>query len=131
MVNYFRSYVPAFATRAAPLYRLTRPNSPWKGGVMPSDAVAAFEAIRQSVVEATTRRFPCPRRAFHLYVDAAVGNDAHDGGLGACLMQPDATGAMAPIAFASRQLKPHEKNYSAFLLEKQAAVFAIEHFEQH
>jgi hypothetical protein len=98
---------------------------------MPSDAVSAFEAIRQSVVEATTRRFPCPRRAFHLYVDAAVGNDAHDGGLGACLMQPDATGAMAPIAFASRQLKPHEKNYSAFLLEKQAAVFAIEHFEQH
>jgi hypothetical protein len=131
MVNYFRSYVPAFATRAAPLYRLTRPNSPWKGGVMPADAIAAFEAIRQSVVEATTRRFPCPRRAFHLYVDAAVGNDAHDGGLGACLMQPDASGAMAPVAFASRQLKPHEKNYSAFLLEKQAAVFAIEHFEQH
>jgi hypothetical protein len=131
MVNYFRSYVPAFATRAAPLYRLTRPNSPWKGGVMPADAVAAFEAIRQAVVEATTRRFPCPRRAFHLYVDAAVGNDAHDGGLGACLMQPDASGAMAPVAFASRQLKPHEKNYSAFLLEKQAAVFAIEHFEQH
>jgi hypothetical protein len=131
MVNYFRSYVPAFATRAAPLYRLTRPNSPWKGGAMPSDAVSAFDSIRDAVVDATPRRFPCPRRAFHLYVDAAVGNDAHDGGLGACLMQPDGTGAMAPVAFASRQLKPHEKNYSAFLLEKQAAVFAIEHFEQH
>jgi hypothetical protein len=32
LANYFRSYIVQFAIKAAPLFRLTRQNSDWKGG---------------------------------------------------------------------------------------------------
>ena len=35
------------------------------------------------------------------------------------------------IAYASRPLKDHEKNYGAFLLEMAAACFGIEHFDTY
>jgi hypothetical protein len=133
LVNYFRSYIPAFSTRAAPLYELTRPQAAWKRGVLPPPALHAFQQLKEAVVNATKRAFPTPDGTFHLFVDAAVGSSSTRGGLGACLMQAssDGSGNLRPIAFASRQLKAHEKNYSAFLLELQAAVFAIDHFQQH
>ena len=35
------------------------------------------------------------------------------------------------IAYASRSLRDHEKNYGAFLLEMAAAVFGIDHFDTY
>ena len=46
-------------------------------------------------------------------------------------MQEDEKGVKHTIAFASRSLKKHEKNYSAFLLELQAAVYATEYFSHY
>ena len=43
-------------------------------------------------------------------------------------MQQDEQGNKRVISYASRALKKHEKNYSAYLLEMQAAVWGIEHF---
>ena len=43
-------------------------------------------------------------------------------------MQIDADGVPRAIGFASRGLSKHEKNYTAFLLEMQAACFGINHF---
>ena len=38
LANYFRSYIVQFAIKAAPLFKLTRQDSKWKGGEMPPDA---------------------------------------------------------------------------------------------
>jgi hypothetical protein len=41
------------------------------------------------------------------------------------------TGEKRPIGWASRQLMKHECNYSAFLLELQAAVYGIKFWATH
>ena len=52
--------------------------------------------------------------------DLKVWTDASREGLGAVLMQRGQV-----IAYASRQLKPHEKNYVTHDLELLAIVFAL------
>ena len=49
-----------------------------------------------------------------------VYSDASKNGLGCVLMQADKV-----VAYASRQLKPYEKNYSTHDLELAAVVFAL------
>jgi hypothetical protein len=132
LANYFRSYVPNFARRAAPLYDLTRDRSSWKAGPLPPSGLAAFKDIRDAVVHATARSYPSRSGSFHLFVDASLGAPPHPfGGLGACLMQQEGRKPMRVISFASRQLHPHERNYSAFLLELQACVYGIDFFSHH
>jgi ribonuclease HI len=72
---------------------------------------------------------PARNKRFILHTDGALGKAANAGGLGAVLMQQGDNGNDRVIAYASRQLKGYEKNYSAFLLEMQAAVFGIKHFD--
>lgn len=64
-------------------------------------------------------------------MDRSLGDFKEDGGLGAHLMQEDEQGKLQTIGLASWQLQKHEKNYSAFLLELQVAVFGIEYFHHY
>ena len=52
--------------------------------------------------------------------DLTVWTDASIRGLGAVLMQKGQV-----VAYASRQLKPHERNYATHDLELLAIVFAL------
>ena len=60
-----------------------------------------------------------------------MGDDKKDGGLGAILSQINEKGEFCAIAYASRQLQKHEKNYTPFLLEMQAAIWAMDHFNTY
>ena len=131
MINYFRSFVRHFAHQAGKLYALTRQDSVWKGGPLPPQALATFEVLKREIANATPRKFPRREGKYHLYVDGSLGDANEEGGLGAHLMQEEQDGSFRTIAFASRALKKHEKNYSAFLLELQAAVYAIDYFSHY
>ena len=131
LVNYFRSFIPHYAQKAARLYALTRKDSQWKGGPLPPEALNTFIRIRDEIANTLPRALPKAEGKYHLFVDGSLGDEEQEGGLGTHLMQEDATGAKYTIAFASRQLKAHERNYSAFLLELQAAVYAIEYFSHY
>jgi hypothetical protein len=68
-----------------------------------------------------------------LRTDACLGDKDNVGGLEAVLLQQQSTTAddqkaWKVIAYASRPLKKHEKNYSDYLVEMAAAVWGIEHF---
>ena len=115
IVNYFRSFIPNYAQKASKLYALTRKDSTWKGGPLPDYAIRIFHKIKNEIAETVPRALPRSNGKFHLYVDGSLGDQEQEGGLGAHLMQEDDKGNKATIAFASRQLKAHEKNYSAFL----------------
>jgi len=75
--------------------------------------------------------YPSRQGRFHLYVDAALGDEEEEGGLGAALFQEQQDGSQRPVAYASRQLQSHEKNYSPFLIELRAVVYGLETFHHH
>ena len=131
LVNYFRGYVKNFATIASPLFRLTRQTSEWKSGQLPEDALTAFETLKRFLCSTTALAYPNKEGQFHLYVDAATGSivSGEEGGLGACLMQEQPDGRKQVVAFASKRLIKHERNYAVGLLEMQAVCFGIEQFE--
>ena len=54
--------------------------------------------------------------------------DASGSGLGAVLSQKQEDGAIRPVAYASRTLQKHERNYTISELEALAVVWATKHF---
>ncbi|GJU44743.1 putative reverse transcriptase domain-containing protein [Tanacetum coccineum] len=75
---------------------------------------AAFQLIKQKLCSAPILALPKGLENFVVYCDAS-----HKG-LGSVLMQNEKV-----IAYASRQLKIHEKNYTTYDLELGAVVFAL------
>lgn len=128
--NYFRFLIPAFSRRAAPLNALTRKDYKWPKEGMPQEAMAAFEDLKTALCQEPIVAFPRRDTEFTLQTDASQGERGKAGGLGAVLLQ-EQDGEMKVIAYASRGLLDHEKNYSAFLLEMAAAVWGIEHFDTY
>ncbi|GKF48573.1 putative reverse transcriptase domain-containing protein, partial [Tanacetum coccineum] len=77
-------------------------------------AKAAFQLLKQKLYSAPILALPEGSENFVVYCDASQK------GLGAVLMQREKV-----IAYASRQLKVHEKNYNTHDLELGAVVFAL------
>jgi hypothetical protein len=128
LVNYFRHMVRDHAKLSGQLTRLLTKEANWKGGRLPDRAMAAFCELRRRLTSAPLLAYPRNDRPFILSTDAATGDATSTGGLGAVLTQRDDDGNERVVAFASRNLTKHEKNYSAFLLEMLAATWAIDHF---
>ena len=74
----------------------------------------SFEQLKVLLKEAPVLVQPESGKEFIVYSDASLN------GLGCVLMQKGEV-----IAYASRQLKPHEKNYPTHDLELAAIVFAL------
>ncbi|GJS60375.1 putative reverse transcriptase domain-containing protein [Tanacetum coccineum] len=74
----------------------------------------AFQLLKQKLCAAPILALPEGSKDFVVYCDASIK------GLGSVLMQ-----RMKVIAYASRQLKIHEKNYTTHDLELGAVVFAL------
>ncbi|GKA82149.1 putative reverse transcriptase domain-containing protein, partial [Tanacetum coccineum] len=77
-------------------------------------AKAAFQLIKQKLCSTPILDLPEGSKDFIVYCDASIK------GLGAVLMQRENM-----IAYASRQWKIHEKNYTTHDLELGAVVFAL------
>ena len=74
----------------------------------------SFEQLKEMLVEAPLLKQPISGKEYTLYSDA-LGI-----GLGCVLMQDGKV-----VAYASRQLKPHEQNYPTHDLELATVVFAL------
>jgi len=131
LCNFFRTHIIFFAIIAAPLFRLTRKDSGYKGGPLPNEAMDAFCILKNSFVSEPVMAFPCADRQYALITDAATGTADMAGGLGAILTQKDKFDNFYAISYTSRQLKDHEKNYSPFLLESAATVWGMDVFNEY
>ncbi|GJW87729.1 putative reverse transcriptase domain-containing protein [Tanacetum coccineum] len=78
------------------------------------DQETAFQLLKQKLCEAPILTLPEGNDDFFVYCDSSLQ------GLGAVLMQKEKV-----IAYASRQLKSHEENYTTHDLELGAVVFAL------
>ena len=132
LCNFFRTHVKNFAQVASPLTCLTKKECKWKKGPLPEEAEKAFQELKSALVSEPVMDYPRNNRPYVLITDAALGDgESSYGGLGAILTQIDEKGEYRVLSYASRKLQVHERNYTAFLLEMQAAVWAMNHFNTY
>ena len=90
------------------------------------DTLKAFKALKQKCMTAPVLAFADYIKPFLLETDASKD------GLGAVLSQKQADGWYHPIAYGSRALKPHEKNYHSTKLDVLALKWAVtEYFKEY
>ena len=127
-VGYYQRFIPHFNSIAAPLQQLTSAklskNSPvpWT-----DEAERAFFKLREALMGEPVLQLVKPDFPFILQTDAS------DEGLGAVLLQArtDNPAEVAPVHYASRRLRPAERNYSVIEREALAVYWAIKKFEVH
>ncbi|GJU46602.1 reverse transcriptase domain-containing protein [Tanacetum coccineum] len=111
LAGYYRRFIEGFSKIAKPLTELTQKNKRYIWG---EDQESAFQLLKHKLCKAPILALPEGNNDFVVYYDASRQ------GLGAVLMQREKV-----IAYASRQLKPHEKNYTTYDLELGAVVFTL------
>ncbi|KAJ9558118.1 hypothetical protein OSB04_012733 [Centaurea solstitialis] len=111
LAGYYRRFIANFSKIAQPLTTLTQKDKKFVWGEKQEEA---FQTLKQKLCNAPILALPEGTDNFVVYCDAS-----HQG-LGCVLMQDEKV-----IAYASRQLKVHEKNYTTHDLELGAVVFAL------
>ncbi|GJU51012.1 reverse transcriptase domain-containing protein [Tanacetum coccineum] len=111
LAGYYRRFIKGFSKIVKPMTELTQKDRKFDWG---EEQETAFQLLKQKLCAAPILALPEGSDDFVVYCDASIK------GLGAVLMQ-----RMKVIAYASRQLKIHEKNYTTHDLELGAVVFAL------
>ncbi|GKD53978.1 putative reverse transcriptase domain-containing protein, partial [Tanacetum coccineum] len=111
LAGYYRRFIEGFSKIAKPMTKLTQKKVAFEWG---DKQEAAFQTLKNKLCSAPVLALPQGAENFIVYCDAS-----HKG-LGAVLMQNENV-----IAYASRQLKIYEKNYTTHDLELGAVVFAL------
>ncbi|KAD4385611.1 hypothetical protein E3N88_25780 [Mikania micrantha] len=111
LAGYYRRFIENFSKIAKPLTMLTQKEQKYNWG---REQEEAFQLLKHKLCQAPILSLPDGTDNFVVYCDAS-----HQG-LGCVLMQKDKV-----IAYASRQLKVHEKNYTTHDLELGAVIFAL------
>ncbi|GJS76060.1 putative reverse transcriptase domain-containing protein [Tanacetum coccineum] len=111
LAGYYRRFIKNFSKIAKPLTSLTQKNQKYEWGEKEEEA---FQTLKNKLCDAPILSLPDGIEDFVVYCDASCQ------GLGCVLMQRGKV-----IAYASRQLKIHEKNYTTHDLELGAVVFAL------
>ncbi|KAL5583507.1 hypothetical protein UlMin_015949 [Ulmus minor] len=113
LAGYYRRFVEGFSSLAAPLTALTKKEKKFE---WTDKCERSFQELKQRLTSAPILILPSEDKEFTVYCDASKI------GLGAVLMQKGKV-----IAYASRQLKVHEKNYPTHDLELAAVVFSLKY----
>ena len=122
-VGWYRELIPDFAKIAVPITQLLKKDCKF---VWTEDCQRAFEELRVKLSTYPVLRPPDWGKPFHVFCDAS--NVA----VGSALCQ--ATGKKEkdqPVAYASKQLTPAERNYSTTERECLAMVFSVKKFRHY
>ncbi|GKD88852.1 putative reverse transcriptase domain-containing protein [Tanacetum coccineum] len=111
LAGYYQRFIDNFSKIAKPLTLLTQKNKAYVWGDKQDEA---FRILKEKLCNAPMLALPDGPDDFVVYCDASKQ------GFGCVLMQRGKV-----IAYASRQLKTHEKNYTTHDLELGAVVFAL------
>ncbi|GJZ26620.1 putative reverse transcriptase domain-containing protein [Tanacetum coccineum] len=107
----YAKFIKEFSLISKPLTKLTQKNKPYVWG---DDEEEAFQTLKLKLCSALILSLPEGSEDFVVYCDASLR------GFGAVLMQREKV-----IAYASRQLRKNEENYTTHDLELGAVVFAL------
>jgi hypothetical protein len=111
MAGYYRRFIEGFSKIAKPMTTLLGNKVEFK---WTQKCQEAFEALKEKLIIAHVLFLPDVHKPFSVYCDACYT------GLGCVLMQEGRV-----VAYSSRHLKVHEKNYPIHDLELAAVVHAL------
>ncbi|KAJ9180944.1 hypothetical protein P3X46_009128, partial [Hevea brasiliensis] len=111
LAGYYRRFVKGFSLIAAPMTKLLHKNVRFDWN---DKCQTSFEKLKAMLTEAPVLTQPVSGKDFVVY------SDASHNGLGCVLMQEGKV-----VAYASRQLRPHEQNYPTHDLELVVIIFAL------
>ncbi|XP_052726210.1 uncharacterized protein LOC128194683 [Vigna angularis] len=111
LAGYYRRFIESLSWIVAPLTQLTRKDQPF---IWTDRCETSFQELKNRLTSAPVLVVPDTSKPFEVFCDAS-----HQG-LGCVLMQEKKV-----VAYASRQLKVHEKNYPTHDLELAVVVFAL------
>ncbi|GKC23333.1 putative reverse transcriptase domain-containing protein [Tanacetum coccineum] len=111
LAGYYRRFNKEFSLISKPLTKLTQENKLYVWG---DDEEEAFQTLKLKLCSAPILSLPEGSEDFVVYCDASLK------GFGAVLMQQEKV-----IAYASRQLRKNEENYTTHDLELGAVVFSL------
>lgn len=111
LAGYYRRFIENFSKIARPLTQLLKKE---KKFIWLVECEESFQLLRELLTKAPVLTLLDIRKSFDIYCDAS----RH--GLGCVLMQEGRV-----VAYASRQLRPHELNYLTHDLELAAVVHAL------
>ncbi|XP_070002564.1 uncharacterized protein [Nicotiana sylvestris] len=109
--GYYRRFVKGLSSIAAPMTKLTQKGAQFRWS---DECEASFQRLKTARTTTPMLVLPTSSRPYTVYYDASLI------GLGVVLMQDDKV-----IAYASRQLKIHEKNYPVHDLELGSILHAL------
>ncbi|GJR02278.1 putative reverse transcriptase domain-containing protein [Tanacetum coccineum] len=113
LAGYYRRFIKGFSLISKPLTKLTQKNKKYEWG---KEEEEAFQTLKQKLYSAPILALPKGTEDFMVYCDASLK------GYGAMLMQRDKV-----IAYASRQLKVPEENYTTHDLDIGPIVFRLDY----
>nr|CAD40007.3 OSJNBb0052B05.10 [Oryza sativa Japonica Group] len=111
LAGYYQRFIENFSKIAKPMTRLLQKDVKYKWS---EECEQSFQELKNRLISAPILILPDPKKGFQVYCDASKL------GLGCVLMQDGKV-----VAYASRQLHPHEKNYPTHDLELAAVVHAL------
>ena len=117
LASYYRRFVKGFSSVASQLTNLTKKNVTF---LWSDECEESFQNLKTLFTTAPILTLPVEGKHFIIYCYASYSS------LGAVLMQERNV-----IAYASRQLKVHERNYPTHDLELASVVFALKQWRHY
>lgn len=120
MVVYYRRFIPNFAKIADPLFYLLKNNTTFS---WTKDCQQSFEQLTKLLSTSPILAYPDFDWEFIVQTDASLS------AIGAVLSQVNNLGEEHPIAFFSRTLNSHKRNYTVTERECLAVICAYKQFQ--
>lgn len=120
--NFYRRFIRNFGTIARPLAELTRKGKDWTWG---EEQQEAFDALKKAFTSAPILKIPDDEHPFRMECDSS------DFATGAVLEQLGSDGLWHPVAYYSKALGPHERNYEIYDKEMLAIVRGLKEWRHH
>jgi len=122
-VNFYRRFIENFAKMSKLLSDLTKKDCTWNWGIEQQNA---FEVLKKAFITAPVLRIPNDKDPFKLSTDAS------DFATGAVLLQKDMqTNLWHPVAFFSKLLDVHERNYEIYDKELLVVIRGLEEYRYY
>lgn len=114
--NFFRRFIERYSVMARPLEELTGRYAKFHWD-LPQQS--SFADLRTALLSAPVLRLADVNKPFRVVTDAS------DQAIGGVLLQQDEGDDWHPVAYASRRLRPEERNYHAMDRETLAVIHAL------